>query len=326
MVERVFFFVFVYDASMKTSFALGALSLHVLVVSPAFADTADVSYRQEGNGSLLVTVESAPLMGSVPRGATRIPVAIINLSASCDADIRVDSIEVAHVGFGNASDISAVYLTDGTRRISRARGFDTRSRTADLRIPSLTVPKCDAVRLHALMDIATDAVAAGEHGLTVAHASVVQSTAADTTLSYAAESEVVVTRPEQAGSITVNFLPIRGPLRYGRIETLARLQLTADAKNDHLLSSILLTNLEDARDMDLTHMRLETRSGEFLSRTAFRMKGRTVRLEFDPTYILSRNKTVVILLKGTVNGSQRRKVQFHLEERSDIEASLYRPR
>lgn len=284
------------------------------------------SFSDTGAGELLVTFAPAGMFGSAPRGATRVELGVLNLSASCDSDIRLDSVRLRHTGLGAFSDISGVYLADGFRRISRASQFDHRSGEVDLRVPSLVIPKCSAVRLSALVNIAADATVASEHGLTIDGPSSVQSSARNTTFSYGGESKKITATPDRTGTVTLNFLPVNGRLRYGRMETLARLQFSADALHDYLLKRIVLTNRESARDMDFINLRLETRSGTGLTTTAARMKGRTLTLEFSPTYILERSRTTVFLLKGEVRGSQSRKVDFVLEETSDLHVVPYRLR
>lgn len=304
-----------------------ALSLSV----PAFAAEAGMQIAGEtvssdnGNGELQVSIESVPLMGSVPRGATRIEMAYLNISASCDADITVEGIELTHIGLGSTTDISAVYLFDQFRRVSRARTFDSRSRKAGLRLTSFTVRKCEAVRVRVLVDMSTDATVASEHGITIDSASAITSSAKKTTFLRSDATERVIASPNQAGFVTVNFLPIQGPLRYGRTETVARLQLTSDSKNDHLLRSVTFTNLGDARDMNLINFTLQNRKGEILSPVAQRMRAYTVTLDFDPTYILERGRTAVFLLKAQINASASKKVNFTIQEPSDLDAILYRP-
>lgn len=317
---------------MKTVSALFTALLAFSSLSvPAFAAESDASSDSEtvssenGKGDLHISIETPQLLGSMPKGATRVEMATLNISASCDSDITVTGLEVMHIGLGSSADISSVYLHDGLRRISRGRTFDSRSRIADLRVTSFTVPKCGAKRVNVLFDISRDAAVASEHGVTIVRASSIQSTAKTTTLVRTDSTERVFTSPKDAGSIMINFLPIKGPLRYGRTETVARLQLTADSKNDHLLQSVMFKNLGDARDMNLLNFTLETRTGEKLTPIAQRMRGLFVTLKFDPTYILERNRTVVFLLKAQINASQSKEVNFTIEEPSDLRSVIHRP-
>ncbi len=282
-------------------------------------------HAETGTGDLLITFDSSGSFGSVPRGATRIVMGTLNLSASCTRDIQVRSIRFNHVGLGSTSDISGVYLADGFRRISRSSTFDPRSASVDLRVPSLKIPACGAVRLSLLMDLSQNAEVASEHGITFQSASDLDSSAKNVTYGGADASTSVRASPVTSGGVSVNFLPVYGRLRYGRMETVARIQVSADAQHDYLLKSITLTNDEDARDMDLTRLQLVTRSGTGVSLTAARMRGRVVTLEFSPTYILERSRTVVFLLRAEVHTTRYRKVKFMLEEPSDLGVTIYRP-
>ncbi len=301
------------------------LSLPVHAAEAGMQLAGETASVEHGKGELQVSIESAPLQGSLPRGASRIEMASLNFSASCDADITLEEIDVMHIGLGQTSDIVSVYLHDGYRRMSRGRQFDARSRIAQLRVTSLTVPKCGAVRVNILVDISPDATVASEHSITINAASAVTSSAKTTTLLHSDATERVITSGNTIGSVSVNFLPIRGSLRYGRIETVARLQLTSDRNNDHLLKSVTFKNEGDARDMNLINFTLESRSGEMLSPVAQRMRGYFVTLYFDPTYILERNRTAVFLLKAQINASQSKKINFTIAEPSDVHSMIYRP-
>lgn len=311
---------------LASSFIVAALTsdfLETRVEKPSF-DPQTV-YAESGTGELLVTFDSSGTFGSVPRGATRIAMGTLNFSASCGADIQIRSLKLRHIGLGSTSDISGVYLADGFRRVSRSSRFDPRSATVDLRVPSLKVPSCGAVRLFVLMDLSADADVASEHGVTFLSASDLDTSAKSVTFGGADASTSVRASPVVSGGVAVNFLPVPGRLRYGRTETVARIQLSADAQHDYLLKSITLTNDEDARDMDLTRLQLVTRSGTGVSLTAARMRGRVVTLDFSPTYILERSRTVVFLLRAEIHATRYRKVRFLLEEPSDLGVTIYRP-
>jgi hypothetical protein len=87
-----------------------------------------------------------------------------------------------------------------------------------------------------------------------------------------------------------------------------------------LLKKITLTNNGSARDMNLVQFSLEKSGGLNLIAPAMRMHGRAVTLEFDPSFLLERGKTVVLNLVAEVRGSHADTVQFMLEEPSDMVA------
>lgn len=284
------------------------------------------SYVESGVGDLHASFIPNGSVGSIARGASRVPMAELNLSASCESGIRIESVTLKHVGLGLTSDISSVYVVDGFRRVSRAQAFDRTSQSVTLRVPQLVIPRCSAVRLSVLYDFTADATVASEHGIKLEASTDIQSTAKTITLVQGDDGEVVFTTPDKAGSVRVDLLPIRSYFRYGRIETVARLQFTGDSSQDMLLKGITLTNRGSARDMNLINFSLEKNTGEKLSFPAQHMDGKLARITFSPSYILERGRTVVFLLKAQINASQSRKIDFELEEDSDVEASVYRQR
>jgi hypothetical protein len=295
-------------------------------VAPVKAPEPVTTFSEQGRGELTVVRSPEERVGSIPRGATRVSFLTLNLSASCDADVTVEDVTLTHVGAGRTTDITGVYVSDGSRRLTRAHRFDSHSAEATLHFTSLVIPKCDAVRLTVYGDFSTSADVASEHGITLKLPTDVRSSAKRTVLSAGDETERIITSPKNSGTITANFLPLSGRLRYGRIETVARLQLSADAQAAHLLKKITFTNQENARDYDLINFTIETRAGKVLTPVAQHMRGKTVTLQFIPSFILSRSENIVLLLKAEVHGSERHKVDFSLEEPSDLEATIYQDR
>src|SRR3989344_6358374 len=280
----------------------------------------ETHFSEKGQGVLDIVARPAGMAGSVPRGATNIPMLRLDISPDCENDITLEGITLTHTGLGSVSDIEGVFLSTGQRRVTRVLGFDSGDKKARLRFsPPMKIPKCSAISMQAMINLSPDAKVASEHSVNLKSASDIQSTAKSIKISDRDPSERIIANPKQAGTITVNFLPLYGRLRYGRIETAARIKLSADNKSAHLLKKITLINQEDARDMNLTDMTLQTRSGTVLTRTAQRMHGKTVTLEFNPSYILRRNETLILLLKARVNGGPQRKVNFYLEEKNDLE-------
>jgi hypothetical protein len=277
-----------------------------------------------GSGELTVQLEDASTVGAVPPGATNVPMGILNLSASCDADVTVRSIELTHVGMGSSADISAVYLSMDYRRISRSQRFNRSNSRASVVFRSFVIKRCDAVRLNVFVTIASNADPAGEHGIVIRSPSDVSASSLKVTLLEPDASRRVVTSPVNDSTITVHFLPVHSDLLYGRVGTLARLQFSSDALGAHLLKRITLTNQGDARNYDFTQLRLEMMSGTVLTNIAAGMQGNTLTLDFTPSYILHRSDSIVLLLKGIVHASWRRTIDFSLEENSDLSASSYR--
>lgn len=262
----------------------------------------------------------------VARGQTRVPMLTLQLSASCDADLALNTIDLTHFGLGSVTDIRSVYALSGFRRVSRAASF-SKDGMATLRLQRMSVEACDTETIDIVADFSTDSDAAGEHGVSLAATNAVESSASRTL--YTSEeqaTQTVKSSPFDPGAITVRMLPQRVNMLFGTIQTIARLQVSADQDGAHVLRSITLTNAGSARGYDFIDMVLEDRRGNVLTRLTQHMDERTVTFTFDPTYILDRGDTVVLLLRGEIRTSYAKTVDFEIEEESDIVSSPYRRR
>ncbi len=310
--------------------SLGIVSLMLidlmqpLVTSPL--PSSRTRYSDSGSGILTVVTDTPDVIGSIPQGATRVPFLTVSMSASCDADIRVTSVDLRHEGLGNSQDIASVYAVEGFSRISRVARFDAKRSALTLRFRSLVLPKCGAVTFVVYADMKTDAAVAAEHSIVFSESSGILSTARQLTLSAGDLTKLVIAPQGSAGSLTVRMLPVHARVSYGRIETVARIQLTAGSRTAQLLKRITFTNEATARDMDLQWLSLEMLSGTVLTAPLPHMRGYKATLVFDPTFVLHAGQTVVLNLKAEVRGSQSKKIEFGIEEQSDIVSSPYRER
>ncbi len=288
----------------------------------------DTQYSERGSGTLTVVTDAVQTAGSLPQGASHVPFLTVSLSASCDSEIKVSSIDLTHIGLGLSTDIASVYAVDGFTRTTRAAHFDRQRNKATLRFRALTLPKCGAVTFTVLGDMRTDSQVASEHGIILASVTDIVSSAKRTNLTMDDPTKKVISMsPALAGeSLTVRLLPTSAHVEYGHIESVARVQLTAGPGTAHLLKSITFTNVETARDMDLQWLSLETLSGTGLTAPVPHLRGYTATLEFSPTIILQAGETKVLNLKAEVHASRSKKINFVIEEPSDIVATPYHER
>lgn len=311
-----------------SSSAIVALMLIDLMqpIVTAPVSSSETRHFDSGSGTLTVVTDTQGTLGSIPQGATRLPFLTVSMSASCDADIRVMSVDLKHEGLGNSQDLASVYAVEGFSRISRVARFDANRSALTLRFRSLVLPKCGAMTFVVYADMKTDASVAAEHSIVLSDPSAILSTARRLTVSEGDATKLVIAPQGSAGSLTVRMLPVNPKVSYGRIETVARIQLTAGSRTSQLLKRITFTNEATARDMDLQWLSLEMLSGTVLTAPLPHMRGYKATLVFDPTFVLHAGQTIVLNLKAEVRGSQSKKIQFGIEEQSDIVASPYRER
>lgn len=313
--------------TITSTFLVGLMLMDLMQASlPPVMREDQIHSSVSGSGTLTVSIDADSTIGSVPKGAERVPFLTLNFSASCDSDIALQSIELKHAGLGKPEDIASVYAVEGYTRTTRAATFDRRSGRTTLYFRSKKIPKCSAATVSIYTSIRPDATVGSEHAIVLESASAIHSSAKQTVLSQYDPTKIVIPGSPEQGSITARMLPVSGRPRFGFVETVARIQLTADSKHGHVLKSIRFTNEEDARDMDLQWLRLELLSGSVLTSKTPRMKGYNAILQFSPTFILRAGSTVVLNLKAEVRAGVRKKIRFIIEEPADIVASPYRER
>lgn len=287
----------------------------MLLCFPLLADSATVTVNQE--------VPSAS--SSIPKGAQRIPMMRIALSASCDEDVTLTSLTLTHRGLGAAADLSRIYILEGQRRISRAHSISSKERTVDVRLRAFTIKRCTTRTIDVLTDFSADASVGAMHALSIVSANDVHAGDADIELQMLPVSAPAVTVPASSAVVEVEYLPLLGSVTYGANRTLARIKLTGDGDNQHI-TRIVLTNDGSARDTDLLNLSLETSRGEEIANVLPHLDGSLATFELNPAMLLEDNQTKMLLLKGDVRASRRRTIRFIIEEPSDILAEIRRGR
>jgi hypothetical protein len=273
--------------------------------------------------SLSVQV-SVPAGGSVPKGAQRVPLLVLSMEASCEEDVTIEELVVRHGGLGDENDLTNVYVTDGTRRLSRAVSFSGADKIARLRIGSLTIEKCEKKTVIVVVDFSSDAASGSQHRLSIEKDGIV-STADNVSITNTA-GKPVTTVPGNIGRITVMYPALTRAVSYGANRTVGRLSFEADNVSDHEISAITLTNNGSAQGTDLKNLRLRLSNGEYVGSSETSLDGDTVRFEFDPPLLLERNQTRLLNVIADIRASRRRTIQLEVEESSDIEATVRKQR
>lgn len=277
------------------------------------------SISEAGSGTLTVTIVEA-LGGAVARGAQRVPMLTAAFTASCDADISIDSIVLQRKGLGTRTDIVAVYAMQGTKRMSDARTFASRDENVRLRFTDFSIPACNGAEVSFFADFSADASPAGEHRFEVQGAKDIESSAHIVQLRQNAKPQVRRTVGKSVGMISFEILPLLQTVRYGSSQVIARFRMTATSGDDHDLAAITLTNQGSARNGNVQNIFVQ--SGRYtLSSIVSQLEGDHVRLVFDPPVRLKRNDTRVFELRADVRAGRSKTLRFILEAPGDIEAT-----
>jgi len=298
---------------MVGSFLLSYYLHHVQLPAQIQAES-----EGRGRGRLTVELRQSPLR-SVQPGTQRVPMLTLRLTASCTEDVSLESVRAHRRGMGSSSDILALYVMQGSRRLVDGRQL-SRSGFADLHLRDFTIPACGTEEFLLFADFAQDAAVAGEHWLTVEGAGDIVAAGAEVTLIRSGVPEKQRTAGGRVrGTIAVEYLHLLQTVRYGEDRTVSRIRLTADGQEDHLIHAITFTNEGSARDADLQGVFLRAGRNRRISAIAEQLDGERVRLTLDPPLPLRKNQTKLFELQADVRAGRRRTLQFIIEEPSDIE-------
>jgi hypothetical protein len=252
---------------------------------------------------------------SVPQGAQRVNLGMYTFTAPCESSVSIDTVVLKHSGLGDTADIERVYLAEGIRRISPARTFSGKDKTAELRLRGLTIAKCTTRTFSVLADFAADAQSGGEHRIDIER---VETGSGTVTVAKGSAGNRAQTVPASAGTVSVEYRDLHAPVRYGNSRTILRFMLSAEGE-DQQISAITLTNEGSARNTDLQRLRLF--DGDTLLAPAVKnLDNDIVRFELDPPLKLGRNAEKLLTVKADIRAGRRRTIQLTVDEPSDIEA------
>lgn len=294
-----------------------------MCLSTALSVLCGLGSAQGTLGTLNVQIET-PAIGSVARGAQRVPVANITLAVPCSSEtVTVSSVTIQRSGLGTSSDIARAYLLSGTSRVTRTYPLPSKDEPLVLAVRGMKINPCDSEKLVLAVDFSAQAQAASEHAFRV---KAVEAKNATVNIQSEASGTLNVGASGTPAVVTAELLPVTTTISYGRNRTVARLSLQGTAGKNQRITAITLTNNGSAKDTDLQNLAWYTRTGEKISEAIPALQGRYARITFDPGLLLEGRDTKLIELRADVRASRKRTIRWELEETADIEAMEIRTR
>lgn len=295
-----------------------------LLAQPVLPQQSELPKAEEFIGNIQIE-QSVLSTNTVPAGSQRVPVLQLKLTASCQADVQIDAIEVQHKGLGSVQDISDVYLQSNGNRLHASRQVQ-RNGTAVLHLRNFVVQACTSTTVQVAVDIAPDAAITAQHWFTIPNNTFIQTDAAVQLRTTSSEVAVTKIANSQIGTIDVNYLRLNTRVRYGTSQTVLRFQLQADNETDQLLQFITFTNNGSATNADLQNLFIATSAGKRVTAIVQQLTADKVTVQFSPEFLLKKNTSYSFSLKADVRASRSRTLQFKIEEPSDIQAIAARRR
>ena len=292
------------------------------IILPLLAAEGAISKVSAARAPYLVERElrvvSTPIETSyIPRGAQRVRMLRLRLTASCDSSVRVWSINTKKIGLGNARYIRGVYLLDGNRRLSRPTRISGDDDIANVRTLRLEVPACGTKIVDVAVDYSASTPVGSEYHFRVESAQDIVSNADEIQGQFPMinipRTEIT---PDDSGSVSVKFID-PGNISVLKNDTLARFQITAEGRYYYLIQSITLTNAGSARDDDLRRLYITRNNGRQLTQMLKMLDDDRAEFSFPSPVFLPKGKTLTFELRGIPYTSSET-VNFELEEESDL--------
>ncbi|MFA6523824.1 MAG: S-layer homology domain-containing protein [Candidatus Peribacteraceae bacterium] len=297
-----------------------------------FSDTATFmgySALPQGNGTLEVTVSSSnPIGDTVPKGAHTVPMLSLDLTASCDDSVTVETLTVLHEGFGDKGDIDAVYATIDGGRVSRERTIDSKDQTAEVRFVSpLVVPACKTVTVDVVADIATSATASAEHNFAVELASDLVTNAKSLSGNFPLRGNSFRVGAITSGTLSVAYRTVTpSALEVGDKDVvLGKFEVSTNSIEDQTLYAMTLHQAGTVSDGDVTNIRIRRTDKTVITNSVDQFRSKFAALTFSPPFTVLEGDRITLEVIGDLVGGAAKTVQIDFDETSDIFAvgSLY---
>ena len=268
--------------------------------------------------STLSVVVEPSMMLSAPRGAQHVEMLSLSLKADCTGDIAVEELRLRRRGLGFATDIAAVYAEMHGLRVSNSATV-ARDGSIDLRLSDVVVDACGSMDLTVFMDLSAEANVASEHRIELRGQDAVTAPGVAVKLmSVPASARNVRTAGDTTGSVSVEYLRLLKPVRYGTQRVVVRLKLSVSGNRAQEVCRIVFTNAGSAKNMDLRNISLRDSRGQRLSTTVDHLQGDRVAILLDPPLRIERGGTKTVELTADVMASVRKTLRFLIDEPGDI--------
>jgi hypothetical protein len=297
-----------------------------------FSDSAKFtgySALPQGNGTLEVAVSSKNPQGdTVPQGAHGVSMLSLDLTASCDDSVSIESLTVLHEGFGDKADITGVYATVAGARVSRERTIDSKDQTAEVRFTSaLVIPACKSVTIDINADFDTSITAGAQHNLAIELASDFVSNAKAVTGNFPLRGNTFGIAAVTSGTVTLTYRSVTpDKLQVGdKNVAIGKFEVASSSSEDQTLYSVTLHQNGTVSDGDVTNIRIRRSDGTILTNAAAQFKSKFATLTFNPPFTVLEGDKITLEVIGDVVGGAAKTIQVDIDETSDVFAvgSLY---
>ncbi|MBU0766344.1 S-layer homology domain-containing protein [Patescibacteria group bacterium] len=282
-----------------------------------------------GDGILELSLSAAsPIGDTVPIGAVGVVALSVDLTASCDDSVTIESMTILHEGFGASSDVNGLYAAINGARVTRKRTIDAEDQTADLRFASpLVLDPCETVTVDVVIDYANTATASSEHNLVVELPSDVFGNAKEVTGNFPIRGNTFRIAAITSGTVSLTYRTVSpDEIEIGdKGAVIGKWEVSVNSTEDQTFYSMTLEQNSSASDGDFTNLAVRRTDGTILTNTVAQTVGDFVTLVFDPPFTVLEGDKVTLEVIADIVGGAGDSIIMHFEESSDLFAvgSLY---
>lgn len=270
------------------------------------------STTQPGNtgGSVVASLAAnTPAAASIPQDATGVVYTIFNVRPA-SGSATLNDVVLKRTGLGAANDFNAVYLYDGSTRLTSGRSVS--SDTNQVIFSNLNLALSGQKTLSVVADLHTTNAASGdESGFDVVEL--------NGTAVSGVSGNIMRVGASSVSSVTVDNSGSSGSLRLGASEAeMARGTINAgSATYDVQIRRLTLTNAGSLANSNIANLKLVV-GGKTIA-TAASMTGETAVFDVSPAFTVTKGETKTFYVYGDVTGGRvDDTIKFYVDETSDV--------
>ena len=266
-------------------------------------------------GDLTVALASdTPAATTVPYSSTNVGYLKVNLTAG-SGDVTIDSMTFKRSGAGTASDFDAVYLYDGSVRLTYGRSVSSTTNEVVFNNLGITVAAGSVKTIDLIADLDTTT---GSNGNIDAFSLTAVVTDADVD-GLPVAGNIISIGSVGAGTVIVAKSGTLTNPTVGEADVeVAKFKITAGTE-DISIPRVSLYQAGSISNSDLTNLKLY--QGTTLLAETEAMNGEYAIFDLDPVYGISNGQNKTLTVKADVGGRTSETIRFYLEEKSDLKVT-----
>jgi|GEM_PF-5628041 len=260
-----------------------------------------------------------PYGDTIAKGAT-VHSLSVRLTDVGNQDGQLETVIVSHGGYGEISDIAAVWLEVNDVRVSNPRTFDTVDQIATLRLlEPIVLQTGGAMDFDVVVSYATSAVTSGEHQYSIELPSDLGGDFDYVVGVFPLNGDTFQVAAVAAGTVTVtNQAVTPASVSVGDRAIVGQFELRADSVEDQVFYSVQVK--VDGPSGALANMALRRLDGVTVTGYSQELSGGYFQIYFDPPMALLEGDRITLQIVADVFRGEGSTISVGVEESGDVKA------